>query len=167
MRYMVEFLMTLVYEMSDHVQKTSSYIFIDNMKDVTMELEQQDSQSAVEKVLQQNPPGYYSTDLGNGLNTFEKNWMSAIDSRTTVIILGDGRNDYNNPRLDIHGDMQRRARRLFWFCPEGQGQWGADEFGHGLAAGTANRFQVTVDLNLEFVITVDRQRAMKAGAGAH
>lgn len=127
MRYMVEFLMTLVYEMHDHVQKTSSFVFIDNMKDVTMELEQQDSQSAVEKVLRENPPGYYSTDLGNSFNTFEKNWMSAIDSRTTVIILGDGRNNYNNPRLDIHGDMQRRARRLFWFCPEGQGQWGTGD----------------------------------------
>lgn len=127
MRYMVEFLMTLVYEMHDHVQKTSSFVFIDNMKDVTMELEQQDSQDAVAKVLRENPPGYYSTDLGNSLNTFEKNWMSAIDSRTTVIVLGDGRNNYNDPRLDIHGQIQRKARRLFWFCPESQGQWGTGD----------------------------------------
>lgn len=127
MRYMVEFLMTLVYELADQVQKTSSFVFIDDMKDVTMELEQQDSQSAVAKVLSENPPGYYSTDLGNGLNTFAKNWMSTIDSRTTVIILGDGRNNYNDPRLDIHADIQRRARRLFWFCPESPGQWGTGD----------------------------------------
>lgn len=127
MRYMVEFLMTLVYEMSDHVQKTSSYIFISDMVDVTMNLEQMDSQDAVAKVLTENPPGYYSTDLGNSLATFAKDHYSVIDSRTTVIILGDGRNNYNDPRLDIHGDMQRKARRLFWFCPEPQGQWGTGD----------------------------------------
>lgn len=127
MRYMVEFLMTLVYELSDHVQKTSSFIFIDDLVDVTMELEQMDSQEAVAKVLHANPPGYYSTDLGNSLATFAKDHYGIIDSRTTVIILGDGRNNYNNPRLDIHGDMQRKARRLFWFCPEAQGQWGTGD----------------------------------------
>jgi hypothetical protein len=127
MRYMVEFLMTLVYELADQVQKTSSFVFIDDMKDVTMELEQQDSQAAVAKVLQENPPGYYSTDLGNGLNSFAKNWMNTVDSRTTIIILGDGRNNYNDPRLDIHADMQRRARRLFWFCPESPAQWGTGD----------------------------------------
>lgn len=138
MRYMVEFLMTLVYSMQDHVQKTSSYIFISDMVDVTMELEQQDSQDAVAKVLTQNPPGYYSTDLGNSLSTFEKNHYSAIDSRTTVIILGDGRNNYNDPRLDIHGDMQRKARRLFWFCPEPQTQWGTGDSDMHKYAGQAD-----------------------------
>jgi uncharacterized protein with von Willebrand factor type A (vWA) domain len=138
MRYMVEFLMTLVYEMQDHVQKTSSFVFIDNMKDVTMELEQQDSQDAVAKVLRDNPPGYYSTDLGNSLNTFHQNWMSAVDSRTTIIILGDGRNNFNTPRLDIHSDMQRKARRLFWFCPEPQAQWGTGDSDMHLYASDAN-----------------------------
>ncbi|MGJ3239070.1 MAG: vWA domain-containing protein [Anaerolineae bacterium] len=127
MRYMVEFLMTLVYELHDHVQKTSSFIFISDMVDVTMDLEQMDSQDAVAKVLRENPPGYYSTDLGNSLNTFSRDHYSAIDSRTTVIILGDGRNNYNDPRLDIHSDMQRKARRLFWFCPEPEVQWGTGD----------------------------------------
>lgn len=138
MRYMVEFLMTLVYEMQDHVAKTSSYVFIDDMVDVTMELEQQDSQEAVAKVLRDNPPGYYSTDLGNSLNTFEKTHMSAIDSRTTIIILGDGRNNYNNPRTDIHSSMQRKARRLFWFCPEHPAQWGTGDSDMHLYADQAD-----------------------------
>ena len=138
MRYMVEFLMTLVYEMQDHVQKTSSFIFISDMVDVSMELEQMDSQDAVAKVLKQNPPGYYSTDLGNSLNTFARDHYSTIDSRTTVIILGDGRNNYNDPRLDIHGDMQRKSRRLFWFCPEPQTQWGTGDSDMHQYAGQAD-----------------------------
>lgn len=138
MRYMVEFLMTLVYQLQDQVQKTSSFVFIDDMIDVTMELNQRDSQDAVEKILMDNPPGYYSTDLGNSLNTFKQRHMSAVDHRATVIILGDGRNNYNNPRLDIHGDMQRKARRLFWFCPESPAQWGTGDSDMHLYANQAD-----------------------------
>lgn len=127
MRYMVEFLMTLVYELHDQVQRTNSFVFIDDMKDVSMELNEADSRTAVEKILLDNPPGYYSTDLGNSLNTFNKHHMHTIDQRTTVIILGDGRNNYNNPRLDIHQTMQRKARRLYWFCPERHSQWGTGD----------------------------------------
>jgi uncharacterized protein len=127
MRYCVEFLLTLVYELQDQVNRTYSFIFIDDIKDVTMDLEEHDSQVAVEKVLRENPPGYYSTDLGNSLNTFAHDHMSKIDHRTTVIVLGDGRNNYNNPRLDVAADMQRRARRMFWFCPEPQSQWGTGD----------------------------------------
>lgn len=127
MRYMVEFLLTLVYELQDHVRRTSSFIFISDLVDVTMELNEHDSQTAVAKVLMDNPPGYYSTDLGNSLNTFERDHMSTIDHRTTVIILGDGRNNYNNPRLDIATEMQRHAHKLYWFCPEPQVQWGTGD----------------------------------------
>jgi uncharacterized protein len=78
-------------------------------------------------VMMDNPPGHYNTDLGNSLNSFSRDHMGKIDHRTTVIILGDGRNNYNDPRLDIAGDMQRRAKRLFWFCPEPPSFWGTGD----------------------------------------
>lgn len=127
MRPYVSFLLTLVYELQDQVRRTNSFIFIDDMVDVTMEFEEYESQEAVARVLAANPPGYYSTDLGNSLNTFHKNHMGTIDSRTTVIILGDGRNNFNNPRLDISHEMGHKARRLFWFCPEHPTQWGTGD----------------------------------------
>jgi len=138
MRYMVEFLLTLVYELQDQVQRTRSFIFIDDMVDVTMALAERDLPEAVAQVMMENPPGHYSTDLGNSLNTFKNDHMSAIDHRTTVIILGDGRNNYNNPRLEIHNEMQRRARRLFWFCPEAAGQWGTGDSDMHLYASQAD-----------------------------
>lgn len=127
MRYMVEFFLTLVYQLQDQVRRTHSFIFINDMVDITMNLEEHDSRVAVETVMRENPPGYYSTDLGNSLNTFSNQSLSLIDSRTTVIILGDGRNNHNNPRLDIAADMQRKARRLFWFCPEPPPMWGTGD----------------------------------------
>src|SRR5690606_12863847 len=108
----------LVYELQDVVAKTDSYIFIGDLVEISMTFEEKQPQEAVHQVLYENPPGYYSTDLGNSLKTFQRDHMSKIGSRTTVIVLGDGRNNYNDPQLGIASDMQRRARRLLWFCPE-------------------------------------------------
>jgi uncharacterized protein len=127
MRYAVEFLLTMVYELSDQVRRTHSFIFIADMTDVSTPLIELPPKEAVQRIMHENPPGYYSTDLGNSLNTFKKDHMHLIDSRTTILFFGDGRNNYNDPRLDIAQEMQRKGRRLVWFCPEPRTQWGSGD----------------------------------------
>lgn len=127
MRYAVEFLLTMVYELSDQVRRTNSFIFISDMVDVSTTLTELPPKEAVARIMNENPPGYYSTDLGNSLNTFKKDHMHLIDSRTTILFFGDGRNNYNDPRLDIAQEMQRKGRRLIWFCPEPRTQWGTGD----------------------------------------
>ena len=127
MRYAVEFLLTLVYELSDQVRRTNSFIFIHDLVDVSTTLAELPPRDAVGRIMAENPPGYYSTDLGNSLNSFQNEHMHLIDSRSTIIFLGDGRNNYNDPRLDITQEMQRKGRRLIWFCPEPRRQWGTGD----------------------------------------
>lgn len=127
MRYCAEFLLTLIYELQDQVAKTNSFVFISDIVDISMVFEEHQPQEAVEKVLNENRPGYYNTDLGSSLNTFKNEHMSCVTGKTTVIILGDGRNNYNDPRCDIMSDIHRRARRLIWFNPESPSQWGSGD----------------------------------------
>ncbi len=127
MRYAVEFLLTLVYELSDQVRRTHSFVFIHDLVDVSTTLAELPPRDAVVRVMAENPPGYYSTDLGNSLNSFQRGHMQLIDSRTTILFFGDGRNNYNDPRLDIAQEMQRKGRRLIWFCPEPRRQWGSGD----------------------------------------
>ncbi len=127
MRYAVEFLLTLVYELSDQVRRTHSFIFIHDLVDVSTTLAQLPPRQAVAHIMAENPPGYYSTDLGNSLHSFKQAHMHLIDSRSTVLFFGDGRNNYNDPRLDIAQEMQRKGRRLIWFCPEPRRQWGSGD----------------------------------------
>ncbi|PJF29334.1 MAG: hypothetical protein CUN52_08910 [Phototrophicales bacterium] len=126
-RYCTEFLLTLIYELQDQVARTNSFIFISDLVDISMEFKEHEPREAVQRVMNHNRPGYYNTDLGNSLNTFKRDHMGLITSRTTVIILGDGRNNYNNPRIDIAQEIQRKARRLIWFCPEPRSQWGTGD----------------------------------------
>jgi uncharacterized protein with von Willebrand factor type A (vWA) domain len=126
-RYCTEFLLTLIYELHDQVASTNSFIFISDITDISMEFKEYGVQEAVEKVLSENRPGYYNTDLGNSLHTFKQHHFGLITGKTTVIILGDGRNNYNNPRLDIVDEIQRKSRRLIWFCPEHPKIWGSGD----------------------------------------
>ncbi|GAB4326376.1 MAG: VWA domain-containing protein [Phototrophicales bacterium] len=126
-RYCTEFLLTLIYELQDQVARTNSFVFIADLVDISMEFKEYEPQEAVERVMANNRPGYYNTDLGNSLNTLKQDHFGLITSKTTVIILGDGRNNYNNPRLDIAQEIQRKSRRLLWFCPEPRSQWGTGD----------------------------------------
>lgn len=127
MRHCAEFMLTLIYDLQDQVGRARSFAFIGDMEEISAPFSELPTQRAVEQVLTQLPPGYYSTDLGNSLATFSQRFMDAIDHRTTVIVLGDGRNNYNDPRTDLLAEIKRRSRRIIWLNPEPPTMWGAGD----------------------------------------
>ncbi|HYO87958.1 MAG TPA: VWA domain-containing protein, partial [Candidatus Limnocylindrales bacterium] len=127
MRYCAEFLLTLIYELQDQVARTNSYIFISDLVDISAVFAEMEPMAAVERVLRDNRPGYYNTDLGASLASFQRDHLGVVTPKTTVILVGDGRNNYNDPRVDLARDIQRKARRLIWFNPEPQSQWGTGD----------------------------------------
>ena len=127
MRPVAEFFPRLLYELQDQIQKTRSFAFIDHLEDVTPDLATLELETAIHEVLTKLPPGYYSTDLGYSLRQFEAEYMDTVDGRTTVIVLGDGRNNYNDPAIDTFSKISRRARKLVWLNPEYPAQWGTGD----------------------------------------
>jgi hypothetical protein len=126
-RPIVEFMLRLVYELQDQIHSAHSFIFIDDITDVSAEFSLHRPEIAVDKVLDDHAPGYYNTNLGYALAHFCKDYLGTVDHRTTVIILGDGRNNFLNPRLDALAEIKKRARRLVWFCPENERLWGTGD----------------------------------------
>lgn len=127
MRHCAEFMLSLIYELQDQVGRARSFAFIADMEEISQDFAQYPVERAVQEVLTRLPPGYYNTDLGHSLVTFSQRYMDAVDHRTTVIILGDGRNNYNDPRLDLVQEIKRRARRLIWMNPEPPTMWGTGD----------------------------------------
>jgi uncharacterized protein with von Willebrand factor type A (vWA) domain len=127
MRPVAEFFLRMLYELQDQIQKTRSFAFIDHLEDVTPDLTNLPIDQAVVVVLTKLPSGYYNTNLGHSLRQLETNHLDAIDSRTTVIVLGDGRNNYNDPALDTFNRICRRSRKLIWMNPEYPAQWGTGD----------------------------------------
>ena len=127
MRPVAEFFLRLLYELQDQIQKTRSFAFIDHLEDVTPDLIDAEIDRAVYVVLTKLPSGYYNTDLGSSLQQFEDSFLDTVDSRTTVIVLGDGRNNYRDPGLETFSRIGRRARKLIWMNPEYPQQWGTGD----------------------------------------
>ncbi len=127
MRPVAEFFLRLLYALQDQVQKTRSFAFIDHLEDVTDDLTSRSIDQAITTILTKMPPGHYSTDLGHSLRQFEAEYMDALDSRTTFIVLGDARNNYNDPALEVFRKIGSRARKVVWLNPEFPGLWGTGD----------------------------------------
>ena len=53
--------------------------------------------------------------------------MSDINSASTVIILGDARNNDADPRIDLIAEIKARSRQLIWLNPESRRAWGSGD----------------------------------------
>lgn len=127
MRSLAEFFLRMLHELQDQIQKTRSFAFIDHIEEVTTILDSPRIDVSIQTVLTMLPAGYYNTDLGHSLRQFEHTFLGTVDSRTTVIVLGDGRNNYNDPGLAAFSHVGQRARRLIWMNPEFPAQWGTGD----------------------------------------
>ncbi|RME72638.1 MAG: VWA domain-containing protein [Chloroflexi bacterium] len=127
MRPVVDFLLRMIYELQDQVSHARSFAFIDDLESISEDFAEFPPDVAVKTVLTRLRPGYYNTDLGNSLNTLMMRHADAVDRRTTVIFVGDARNNYNDPRLDLMEQIRRRSRRVIWLNPEHPRQWGTGD----------------------------------------
>jgi uncharacterized protein with von Willebrand factor type A (vWA) domain len=127
MRPVAEFMLSLIYELQDQVAKTRSFAFIADIEEISDDFAAYPPQEALETVLLRMQPGSYNTDLGHSLATFTHDHLDALDHRTTVIFIGDGRNNYNDPRPDCLDLIKRRAKRIIWLTPEDYQLWGSGD----------------------------------------
>lgn len=127
----VEFMLYLSQQLHDQVSKVRSFAFYDQLLEFPPEVLQligdRQPDAAFDIIRRMLPYRPYGTDLGFCLDIFCKQHLSTVTGRTTVIILGDGRNNFNSPRLDLVKILQRRARRLIWLNPEAERQWGVGD----------------------------------------
>jgi uncharacterized protein len=127
MRYCSELMLLLLYAIQDQISKTHAFTFIDRLEYITPYFDHSAPNQAIDAVLQRMPPGHYNTDLGYSLQNFNERFLDTVDHRTTFIVVGDGRNNYNDPRLDLFKGVARRARATIWLNPEPPAMWGSGD----------------------------------------
>src|SRR5512138_703732 len=111
MRFCSELMLSFLFALQGQVHKTHAFAFIDHLESISEDFEGHDVDQAISSVLVRMPSGYYNTDLGWSLNDFNNEYLDTLNGQTTLLIVGDGRNNYNDPRVDIFSLMARRASR--------------------------------------------------------
>jgi uncharacterized protein with von Willebrand factor type A (vWA) domain len=90
----------------------------DGLSDLGRRLAEEDQDARVDAV---RFDGH--SDYGMALETFWDRWGGQVRSRTSVIILGDGRNNYHASRAWVLTAIRQRARHLYWLNPEPAAAW--------------------------------------------
>ncbi len=127
MRYCSELMLNLLYALHDQISKTHAFAFIDRLEYISPDFQILDVKQAVSKVMERMPSGYYNTDLGHCLEIYHKDYLDTLDNRTIFLMVGDGRNNYNDPRMDLFSQLARRSRRMIWLNPEAPALWGTGD----------------------------------------
>jgi hypothetical protein len=90
--------------------------------------------------------------------------MGAVTSRTTFIVIGDGRSNYLAPESWVLKEIRRRARRILWICPEERWAWGSGDSEMPLYAAQVDRVATATRLSdLEKIAEALLPRAASRG----
>lgn len=119
------FLLLFLYSMHEVMAGLRAFAFSDRLVEVSDILERNDIEPAIAAILRE--VGYGSSDYGGSLENFESGWLDLVDHQTSVIIMGDGRGNYTNPRTDILEALSKRCKRLIWLNPEPDSLWGSGD----------------------------------------
>jgi len=119
------FLLMFLYSLQEVLPNVRSFAFSGELGETTELFEREKLEQALALVLRDFGGG--STDYGRAFEDFEALAMDDIDHRTTVLILGDARSNYGDPRSDILKLVHARARRVIWLNPEGRSMWNSGD----------------------------------------
>ncbi len=127
MRYCSELMLSLVYALQDLVTKTHAFAFIDHLEYISPGLCRQGAERCHRRRLAADAAGLLQHRPRLRLDQFGKHYLDTVDQRTTFIMVGDGRNNYNDPALSTFQTLARRARRMIWINPEPPMLWGSGD----------------------------------------
>ncbi|HMN71075.1 MAG TPA: VWA domain-containing protein [Rhodoblastus sp.] len=118
------FLLMFLYSLHDVIPNVRSFAFSGQLGEVTDLFEREEIDRAIAETLDRFGG---STDYGEAFETFESLALDEIDRKTTVLILGDARNNNAEPRADILRKIHDRARRVIFLNPEPRTAWNSGD----------------------------------------
>ena len=124
------FTLLLVHALREQFSRVRVFAFIDTADEVTHYFSAgTDLGESMSRMLREAELITYDghSDYGNALGSFAENHAHALTSRSSLLILGDGRTNYRNPNLEALEHLVSVARHAHWLNPEPKGQWGSGD----------------------------------------
>jgi uncharacterized protein len=120
------FTLQLVYALSSQFGRVRSFVFVDAIEEVTEQLRDRAGVGEAIRSLGTTTgitrfDGH--SDYGHALTGFWRRWGADVTPRTTLIVLGDARNNHHASQAWVLGELRRRARKVYWLNPEPLSSW--------------------------------------------
>jgi uncharacterized protein with von Willebrand factor type A (vWA) domain len=120
------FTLMLVYAISGQFSKVRSFVFIDGIDEVTEYFRAtEDIQEAIHRVNTEADVVWVDghSDYGHAFEVFWERYGKDVGPKTTVLLLGDARNNYHASQAWVVREMRHKARHVYWLNPEPKSYW--------------------------------------------
>ena len=115
------FLLLFLYELTDVLPNIRSFVFSSDLGEVTDLFKNEPSEKAIEETIFYWGKG--ATDYTKAFGDFRKICGKEMNQRSTIIVLGDARNNYYDLDLNTFKDISKRVKQVFWLNPEARDSW--------------------------------------------
>ena len=147
-RNLARFWLHLVYQMQSLFSKVRTFVFVAEMAEVTQLFEENTMYRAVDEIFSGRVlDADVNSDFGRAAEQFRNEHLSAINHRTTVVVLGDGRNNGKRPNVEALEEIAQHARQVVWITSEPKWGWSLGSCDMPLYEPVCDRVEVvrTVD----------------------
>ncbi|GAA0929269.1 VWA domain-containing protein [Streptomyces thermoalcalitolerans] len=150
-RATARFTLHLVHGLQSLFGQVRSYAFVDEPIEITELFAEHPLERALGLVFDGLPAGGLldvdaNSDYGRTFELLLAEHAPALGRRTTLLVLGDGRGNGNDPRTEVFEEITRRVRRTIWLTPEPRYSWGLGSCDLPRYAEYCDRVQVVSDL---------------------
>ena len=124
------FTLLLVHALRQQFSRVRVFAFIDTTDEVTHLFgPEADLAMAVQQITRES--GVYTrdghSDYGNAFTSFTEKYPTVLSPRSSLLVLGDGRNNYRNPETEVLHRMVTESRHAHWLNPEPRHLWGSGD----------------------------------------
>lgn len=147
-RNVSRFLLELVYALEAEFDRVSSFAFVADIGELSPLFRASKADRAIELAYAGAVVNVFAnSNYGRVFAAFAARHLGRLTSRTTILIIGDGRNNYHPTRVDALAAMRRRARQIVWLNPEPPPVWGFGDSAMRDYAPYCDRIAVARDLD--------------------
>jgi uncharacterized protein with von Willebrand factor type A (vWA) domain len=120
------FTLQFVYAMQSEFSKVRSWVFIDGVDEVTRFFDEaEDLGEAITRVNTEADVVWVDghSDYGHAFEVWHERHIREVTKKSSIILLGDARNNYHASQAWTVAEMQKKARKVYWLDPEPRGYW--------------------------------------------
>ncbi len=124
------FTLMLAYALREQFTKVRAFAFIDTVDEVTRFFTPGgDVADALSRMSSEAELVWFDghSDYGHSFEEFATRYPDAVGPRTSLLVLGDARNNYRATGLPALRSLAARARHAYWLNPEPQAYWGSGD----------------------------------------
>ena len=119
------FSLMLTHALSAQFSRVRSFAFVDTIDEVTRFFEDEDFVAAVDRMNAEAAVVSHDghSDYGSVLEEFWATYGAEVGPKTTLLILGDARNNYRARQTWVLKALGEKALHTYWLNPEAISDW--------------------------------------------